>query len=334
MTNLSTTYMNLKLKSPVVAASSPLTGQFETAEQLVAAGVGAIILPSMFEEQITIDRFGMTSWSKKQNTLLPGNLKHYPDMEKHNEGIANYLSQIFHYKQSFDVPIIASLNATTPGSWVEFASLMAGAGADAVELNIYDIPTRLHPAGAELITNYRRIVQLITERVDIPVAVKISPFFASIPNAAHQFCSAGAAGITLFNRFYQPDIDLETETLAPSLTLSTVEELRLRLRWAAILYGQVDGELAITGGVKSAEDVLKAILVGAKVVTVASAILESGPEIVTTFNKGISAWLEEKGYKNLNAILGKLSMLKSPTPESITRANYIRTLGSFSEESE
>jgi len=301
---------------------------------MAEAGVGAVVLPSLFEEQLVIDRLGMGTWVKERADLLPGKLKHFPDMSNHNEGVANYLTHIFGLKQLVDVPIIASLNGASLGGWIEYASLLEGAGADALELNLFDLPTRPYPAGADLIANYRTIIHAVVEKVDIPVAVKISPFFASIPNVVMQFVEAGARGCILFNRFYQPDIDLETEELVPNLELSNSSELRLRLRWAAILYDQIAADIAITGGVHTDADLAKSILVGAQVVTIAPALLQQGIDVIKEMNDGLKAWMKRKNYRNLAAFRGKLSQEAVGEAAALVRANYIRVLDSYLPDSE
>ena len=332
MPNISTTYLGLKINSPIIAASSPLTRSPETIEQMAELGIGAVVLPSLFEEQLTIDGLGMESWVKNNKELLPGKLKHFPDMSQHNEGIANYMAQIFDLKRRLDIPIIASLNGTSLGGWLEYATLLSGAGADALELNLYDVPMRAYPDSADMVANYRSIVHTVAEKVDIPVSVKISPYFASLPNVVMQFVDAGAKGCVLFNRFYQPDVDLETEQLIPNLNLSTPEELRMRLRWTAILYDQIVADIAITGGVHSADDVAKSILTGAQVVTIASVLLDKGIGQITELNNGLVEWLDRKGYHDLKSVRGKLSQKRLGRSEALTRANYIRTIGSYADE--
>lgn len=334
MSDLSTTYLGLNLPSPIVAASSPLTADPEQVKQMEAAGIGAVVLPSLFEEQLMIDRLGMTKWAKEDHSLLPGELRHFPDMDVHNKGVTRYLTLIHTLKGVVDVPIIASLNGHSLGGWVEYASLLTGAGADALELNLYDVPVRPYPAGADLIANYRSIVSAVAEKVSVPVAVKIGPFFASIPNVVMQFVEAGAKGMVLFNRFYQPDIDLDTEKLNSKVSLSHPDELRLRLRWTGILYDRFDTDIAITGGVYTYEDVARSILVGAKVVTIASAVMTSGAGVVAEMNVGLSEWMDRKGYGQLKRFRGKLSQSRLGPGSGLTRANYIRTLGAFKEDAD
>jgi dihydroorotate dehydrogenase (fumarate) len=333
MTHLQTTYLGLDLPSPLVISSIPLTASLENIQQFAELGAGAVILPSLFEEQIQLEDAGLDWYLQNENKYpLPSILKDMPRMDKFNKGSGNYLATIYQAKKvAGDMRIIASLNGNSKGGWIRYARMMQSAGADALELNIYHLPTETYIVGSEVEGMYVRLVEAVKESVTIPVSVKLNPYFSSIPNIIHQLAEAGADGVVLFNRFYEPDFDIETETVTPNLHFSTSEELRLRLRWVAILYKQVKTSMAITGGVHTADDVIKALLAGADVAMMASAILQKGPQIITHILAQLSQWMESHGYSTVSQMQGRMSQRMVHNPGAFERANYVQVLQSYQE---
>ena len=334
MTNLQTTYLGLDLPSPLVISSIPQTGNLEIIQQFAQAGVGAVVLPSLFEEQIQLEDAGLDWYLQNENKYpLPSVLQNMPRMDKFNKGSGNYLATIYQAKKvAGDMKIMASLNGNSKGGWIRYARMMQSAGADALELNIYHLPTETYIVGSEIEGMYVRLVEAVKESVTIPVAVKLNPYFSSIPNVIHQLSEAGADGVVLFNRFYEPDFDIETETVTPNLHLSSSEELRLRLRWVAILYKQIKSSLAITGGIHTAEDLIKGVLAGADVGMMASAILQRGPAFAGQVLAEVSQWMENHGYSNISQMQGRMSQRRSRHPAAFERANYVQVLQSYKEE--
>lgn len=331
MTNLKTTYLGLDLPSPLVISSIPLTANLEQIQLMAAAGAGAVVLPSLFEEQIQLEDAGLDWYLQNQDRYpLPSILRDMPQMDKFNKGSGRYLATIYQAKQiAGDMRIIASLNGSSKGGWIRYARMMQSAGADAIELNIYHLPTETYLAGEEIEAMYVRLVQAVKESVDIPVAVKLNPYFSSLPNMVHQLSKAGADGVVLFNRFYEPDFDVETETVTPNLVLSDSHELRLRLRWAGILYKQVETNLAITGGVHTAEDIAKCLLAGADVAMMASAILQHGVSYVPTVLENLQAWMARHGYSAVSQLQGRMSQRAIHNPAVFERVNYVQVLQSY-----
>lgn len=327
MTELATKYLGLTLPSPLVASSSPLTGDLKQAQALASAGIGAIVLPSLFEEQLTLRQTGMAYYLTHNRDVLPTSLRHIPDMEGYNRGVNGYLAHIADLKDALDIPIIASLNGSSSGGWVHYARILEAAGADALELNVYYLPTDVHVTAAETETRYLELVNEVRASVAIPIAIKISPYFTAVANFAYQLVEAGADGLVLFNRFYQPDFDFDNLALVPSLSLSTPEELRLRLRWVAILHSRLQADLAITGGVHRPEDAAKAILSGARVAMMASALLRNGPEHVSTVLKGLEAWMTAHDIDSVDRMrLWGSQKHIAPNRSALERANYLQVL--------
>jgi dihydroorotate dehydrogenase (fumarate) len=314
-----------------VASSSPLTGSVDSLLKLEEAGVAAVVLPSLFEEQIEHEaievarlmEFGAESFYE----ALGG---YFPELDDYNTGPGHYLEDVAAAKDALEIPVIASLNGTTRGGWLKYAARMEEAGADAIELNVYLIPTDAYATGPDVEQRYLDLVAAVKEHISIPVAVKIGPYFSSLANTARQLVEAGADGLVLFNRFYQPDIDLENLRVVPNVQLSNSTELRLPLRWVAILRDKVPRtSLGVTSGVHTTDDVLKALLVGADVAMMASALLREGPFHAGEVLEGVAAWLEQHDYESVEQMKGSMSMASAPNPDGYIRANYMRMLTTY-----
>jgi len=329
MVDLSTRYLGFRLKNPLIASSSPLTEDLDSLRRLEEAGIAAVVLPSLFEEQITRESELLDYGLSYGEESFAEALRYFPDLQDYNMGPQGYLEHIRRVKRAISIPVIASLNGVTTGGWIRYARLIEEAGADALELNLYYLPTSPEETSQSVEEGYVRLVRDVVASVRIPVALKLSPYFSSLPYMARRFEEAGAKALVLFNRFYQPDIDLETLEVVPNLVFSSSHELRERLRWVAILYPQVHLDLAITGGVHTAEDVLKAMMVGAKAVTMASALLRHGPEYVRQLLEDIRRWMEEHEYISIEQMQGSMCRQKVANPAAYERANYMRVLSSF-----
>jgi dihydroorotate dehydrogenase (fumarate) len=327
--DLRTRYLGLELKNPLVVSACPLSGKVEMLRRLEEAGAAAAVLPSLFEEQIVHEQMEAYEYYEDPANSFGEALSYFPEVEDYNSGPDPYLRLIEEARKAVSMPIIGSLNGTSRGGWVRYAKLIQEAGADALELNVYFVAIDPHQSAADVEARYLDLVEAVRESISIPLAVKIGPYFSSLPNMAWRLMGSGADGLVLFNRFLQPDIDLETMAVTPNLVLSTSEELRLPLRWIAILRGFTDLSLAATTGVHAAEDVLKLLLAGADVTMIASALLKHGPGHLTTLLEGVRSWLEEKEYTSVEQMKGSLSQKNSPNPEAFERANYIKTLTSF-----
>lgn len=328
--NLATRYLGLDLANPIVPSASPLTRDVESLVRLEEAGAAAVVLPSLFEEQIeheTMAVHAALNFGAEISAESTGG--YFPEMDSYNTGATDYLNKLAAAKDALSIPVIASLNGTTPGGWTLYARILEEGGADALELNIYIVAADISQSGAEIELEYLRLLESVRAAVSIPLAVKIGPYFSSVGNMATRFVDAGADGLVLFNRFYQPDIDLESLNVEPNLVLSTSEEMRLVLRWMAILHGRVDASLAATTGVHTVGDVVKLVLAGADVTMLASALIRYGPDLISGLLDGVSAWLEERGYESLQQARGSLSQLASPDPKAFERSNYMRTLVEF-----
>jgi dihydroorotate dehydrogenase (fumarate) len=329
MPDLRTRYLGLELKNPLVVAACPLTGQVESLRRLEDAGAAAVVLPSLFEEQIEHDAMAIHRFYESGSESFPEALSYFPDLDNYNTGPDVYLAHISAARKAVSVPVIASLNGSSPGGWVRYARQVQEAGADALELNIYFVCTEPYITADQLESRYVDLVAAVRAVVAIPLAVKIGPFFSSLPNMVMRLQRAGADGLVLFNRFLQPDIDLETLRVVPKLTLSTSDELRLPLRWIAILRAYFDISLAATTGVHTADDVIKLLLTGADVTMVASALYRHGPAHIATLLDGVRHWLEAKEYQSVAQMKGSLSQVNAPDPAAFERANYIKTLVHF-----
>ena len=329
MVDLTTTYLGLKLNNPLVASASPLTKKLETAHQLEEAGVSAIVMYSLFEEQIIQESL------KLHEDLLRGTESYaeaptyLPEYGQYSIGPQTYLEQLSKIKASVSVPVIGSLNGVSTGGWVEYACKIQDAGADALELNLYYLPTDPNISSNELEARYLSLVSDIAAQISIPLAVKLSPFVTAIPNFAHHLVEAGAKGLVLFNRFYQPDFDLEELEVVPNLVLSNSTELRLPLRWIAILYGRVQADFALTSGVHTPEDMVKAMMAGASVAMSASALLHNGVAYAKELLDGFQTWLEDHEYESVEQMKGSMSQRAVAEPAAFERANYMRVLSSY-----
>ena len=329
MINLSTKYLGLKLKSQLVASSLPLCKDLASLRKLEDAGAGAVVLESLFEEQIMIESNDLDRNLWQSADVSAEAQGYYPDFDTYNLGPEKYLEHISEAKKALGIPVIASLNGVSKGGWIDYAKQMAQAGADALELNIYFVPTDITKSANDIEDMYLELVEAVTASVKIPVAVKIGPFFSSTGNMALKLEKAGAGGLVMFNRFYQPDFDLEALEVVPQLVLSRSNELKLRLHWVAILFGKIKADMAITGGVHTAEDVLKSMAAGAKVAMLTSALLEQGIGYLKTLETGAREWLEEHEYNSIEQMQGSLSQKNVAHPAAFERANYVKVLNSY-----
>lgn len=327
--NLVTNYLGLALRSPVVVSANPLSEKIDNIRRMEDAGAGAVVLYSLFEEQLTAQQLNLHHHLTYATESHSEALNYFPALEQYHTGPEEYLSHIRRAKAAVDIPIIASLNATTRGSWARFASLIEQAGADALELNIYYIPTDMDKIGGEVEQEYLNILRSVKSHVHLPVAVKLSPYFSNMANMARQFAENGADALVLFNRFYQPDIDLETFDVYPHVLLSAPQEMRLPLRWIAILYGHLKIDLAATSGIHSGQDVLKMIMAGANVTMMASALLSRGIDYLRTVDFDIRNWLEANEYESIAQLRGSMSQINCPSPAAFERAQYMRALTTY-----
>jgi dihydroorotate dehydrogenase (fumarate) len=327
MADLRTRYLGLELRSPLVASSSPLTGTLDGLRRLEAAGVGAVVLPSLFEEDLAEETEQVEALRATGATGAEARAGH-PDQAGYGAGPGAYLSLVTQAKQTLSVPVIASLNGVSRGGWVRYAARLEAAGADALELNIYYVSSRPGSSSSEVEWHYLDVVRAVRQAIGIPLAVKLSPYFSSLANMAGQLAEAGAGGLVLFNRFYQPDLDIETLEVRPALELSTSTELRLPLRWIAILHRRFGVSLAASTGVHSATDVAKVLLAGADVAMMTSALLRNGPDHLRRVEVGLRDWMDGHGYETVDQLRGRLSQRSIPDPATFERANYIKTLAS------
>lgn len=323
---LQTTYLGLKLKNPVMPGASPLVDQLDNVRRLEDAGAAAIVMHSLFEEQITNDQLSEFYHTENPAESFSEATTYFPRMEDYALGPDRYLEQIRKIKSMVDIPVIGSLNGTSLGGWTEQARLIEQAGADALELNVYYIATDPDEPGTSVESRTLYILQAVKDAVGIPVAVKLSPYFSSPGHFAKQLDAMGAAGLVLFNRFYQPDIDIEELEAAPRLELSNSTELRLRLRWAAILHGRIKADIAVGGGIHTVEDIIKAIMCGATVTQVVSSLLKYGPSHIGSLIQGLRHWLEDHEYESVDQMRGSMSLRNCPDPSAFERANYLRVL--------
>jgi dihydroorotate dehydrogenase (fumarate) len=329
MPDLTTRYMGLTLKNPIVPSASPLSKRVDTIRQMEDAGAAAITMYSLFEEQIDMEALALHHFIEQTIFTSAEATAYFPKAADFNRGPEGYLELIREAKAAVAVPVIGSLNGVTTGGWTGYARLIEQAGADALELNVYLIPTRTNLSSDDVENTYLEILREVKAQVKIPVAMKLSPFFSAMPNVAYRLDQAGADALVLFNRFNQPDFDLEELTVIPNLALSRPAEMRLPLRWIAILYGHINASLALTTGVHVAEDVVKAVMAGADVVNVASVLLERGIPAITELVNGLAAWMEAHEYESVAQMRGSLSQRNVAEPAAFERANYMKVLGSW-----
>jgi dihydroorotate dehydrogenase (fumarate) len=329
MIDLSTKYMGLKLRNPIVASAGPLCDSLDKICALEDHGVAAVVLPSLFEEQLNIDSESVDADLFRGSEASPESTTFLPDLLDYNLGPYGYLELIRKAKRAVSVPVIGSLNGVSPSGWIQYARDMEQAGADAIELNIYSLVSNPARTAVQVEADYYELVRIARENLTIPVAVKISHFFSAIANFACGLDAAGASAIVMFNRFYQPDLDIEELEVVPSLTLSHPSELRLRLHWVAVLYGRVRADLAITGGVHSAHDVIKGVMAGGSVTMMTSALLQNGLPHLGTVLRDLSAWMNEHEYESIAQMRGSMSQHKAPNPGAYERNNYMKVLSSY-----
>ena len=329
MVDLTSTYLGLKLKNPLVASSSPLSHKVETVRQLEEAGAAAVVLYSLFEEQIIQESLRLHEDLTRGTYQFAEAMTYLPEIGVYSIGPDAYVEHLQKVKQATQFPVIGSLNGVSTGGWIDYAQKIEQAGADALELNLYYLSTDPDLTSAELEETYLTLVRDVCERIKIPVAVKLSPFFTALPNFAKRLVSAGANGLVLFNRFYQPDFDLEELEVVPNLILSNSHELRLPLRWIAILYGRVNADLALTSGVHSATDMIKAVMAGASVSMVASELLQNGVARTGVMLSDLEAWMEEHEYVSIQQMKGSMSQQAVAEPAAFERANYMKVLSSY-----
>jgi dihydroorotate dehydrogenase (fumarate) len=327
--DLTTKYLGLTLRSPLVASASPLSGNLDGIRRLEEAGAGAIVLPSLFEEQIEHDSFEIDRVLDTGAGTFAEAMTLFPELEDYNTGPTDYLRLVARAKAMSRVPVIASLNGTSMGGWTRYARLLQEAGADALELNVYLIAADTETTAESIEDRYVELVESVRSTIDIPLAVKIGPYFTAMANMAWKLVEAGAEGLVLFNRFYQPDIDPDALEVVPHLVLSTSDESRLTVRWIALLRDQIPGSLAATTGMHTVEDVVKALLAGADVTMLASALLRRGPEYLGELEAGLIGWLREHEYASVDQLRGSMSSASVTNPSAFERANYMKTISTY-----
>lgn len=327
--NLKTKYMGLDLKNPLVASASPLGRNIDAVRKMEDLGLSALVLESLFEEQIVHEQHELDYFMSHGTESFAEALSYFPEPEVYEFGPDEYLRHISKLKEAVDIPVIASLNGVTNSGWIDYAKKMQDAGADAIELNTYYLATDTDKDSALIENNYIEVLKHVKSEVTIPVAMKLSPFFTSLGSMAKRLDDAGADALVLFNRFYQPDIDLENLDVFPNLVLSTSESMRLPMRWIAILYGKLKGSLAATSGIHSAEDVLKMLMVGADVTMLCATLLKNGIEHVGTIRSDLEKWMEENEYESVEQMKGSMSYKSVAEPAAFARANYMKVLKSY-----
>ena len=327
--DITTTYLGLPLKNPLVASASPLSRTLDGMKRLEDAGIAAIVMYSLFEEQLVHEASEVDHYLHYGTESFAEALSYFPRAEEYNLGPDEYIELIRTAKKALAIPVIGSLNGISTGGWISYAQKIAEAGADALELNVYYIPTDPLLSAAQVEQRYIDVLEAVKRSVSIPVAIKLGPFFSSLSNVAHRLDAAGADGLVLFNRFYQPDIDLENLEVTPNVILSTPQALRVPLRWIAILHGRVKASLAGTGGIHTAEDVLKILMAGADVAMMCSALLKHGPGHVATVLEDLVRWMTEKEYESVSQMKGSMSHRSVADPAAFERANYMKALNSY-----
>ena len=329
MVDLTTQYLGLKLKNPLVASASPISKKLGGVRKLEDAGVSAIVMYSLFEEQIEYESKSLDHFLNRGTESFAESITYLPEMPRYNIGPEGYLDLISQIKKQVEIPLIGSLNGVTTGGWVEYAKRIQEAGADGLELNIYNIPTDPAITAAEVEDGYVELVRAVKSQLKIPLAVKLSPFITSLPNLANRLAAAGANGLVLFNRFYQPDLDIETLEVVPNLVLSDSNEMRLPLRWVAILRGRVKADLALSTGVHTATDIIKALMAGANVAMTTSELLEHGIGRASEMLADLGKWMEEFEYDSVKKMTGSMSQQAVADPSLFERANYMKALNTY-----
>jgi dihydroorotate dehydrogenase (fumarate) len=330
MVDLTTTYLGLKLKNPLVAsAAQPISEKLETAKRLEEAGISALVMYSLFEEQIIHESLELDHYLSTGTDFSREVTSYYPQTGNFTLTPETYIEAVHKTKKALSIPVIGSLNGVSTGGWIKYARKIEEAGADALELNLYYLATDPTLTASELEESYVTLVGDVCKSIKIPVGVKLSPFLTAIPNVAQRLAKAGAKGLVLFNRFYQPDIDLETLEVVPNLVLSNSNDMRLPLRWIAILYGRVQADLALTSGVHTAEDVLKAMMAGANVAMMTSELLQNGFSRVPAILADIEKWMVDREYSSIQQMRGSLSQKSVKEPAAFERANYMKILNSY-----
>ena len=329
MTDLSTTYLGLRLKNPLVASSSPLSKKIDRARKLEDAGISAIVMYSLFEEQIIHESLELDHYLNRGSDSFAEALSYLPDGGMYSISPEKYLNNLAGMKKALHIPVIASLNGVSKGGWTSYARRMEEAGADALELNMYYIATDADMTSGDIEETQVDLVAEVKSAIKIPLAVKISPFVTSLPNFVKRLVEAGAEGIVLFNRFYQPDFDLEELEIVHSLDLSTSSDLRLPLRWISILHGKVEADFALTSGVHTYTDVLKAMMAGAKVAMMASNLLHNGEQVIGPMLNDLTTWMTEREYESIHQMQGSMSQKSVKDPAAFERANYMKVLNTF-----
>ena len=329
MVDISTKYIGLELKNPLVAASSPLTGNLEDAKHLEDAGVSAIVLPSLFEETIQHEQKQLEKYVHSQGLGHFEADSYHPVPDDYKNELDNYLDHLQRLKAELDIPVIASLNGVSNTGWIDYGKELMDAGADALELNVYYIAANHNQSGEEVEQRYLDLLKVLQQSITIPITMKLSSQFSSVSNMVKQLQAGGADGVVLFNRFYQPDIDLDTLKLKPQLELSTPTEALLRIRWIGLLRGRVDLSLAASGGFHTVESIIKALLAGADAVYLCSVLLSNGPEYCDLLLKQLSDWLIEREYESITQMQGSVSQLCAIDPASYEHSNYIDVLKSY-----
>lgn len=327
--DLTTTYLGLELRSPLVPSASPLSVEIDNVCLMEDSGAGAVVMHSLFEEQLRLELFELHHHLNYGTESFPEALTYFPEVENFRVGPEEYLNHIRQAKERVKIPIIASLNGSTVGGWTSYARQIEQAGADALELNIYYVPTDPNLTGEEIEQTYLNILRAVKAAITIPIAVKISPYFTNLASMARRLDQAGADGLVLFNRFYQPDINLDNLEVEPHVLLSTPQAMRLPLRWIAILYGHLQADLAATSGIHYAQDVIKMLMVGANVTMLCSVLLRQGIEHIHCIEKGLKQWMEQHEYESVRQMQGSMSQKNCANPSAFERAQYMRALQTY-----
>jgi len=327
--DLSTKYLGLELKNPIVPSAGPLSQSIDNIKKMEDNGAAAVVLYSLFEEQIEHEQLELDHYTSVHNESFAEALDYFPEPYEYKTGPEEYLEHIRKAKISVDIPIIASLNGKSLGGWIEYAKKIEEAGADALELNIYHLATDIQKTPQEIDNSYINIVKSVKANIKIPIAVKMHPFFSSVSHMAAELDKAGASGLLLFNRFYQPDIDLQSLEVVPNVLLSTPMDSRLPLRWIAVLYNRVNADLAATSGIYTEKDVIKMVMVGAKVTQMLSCLLKFGITHIGDVITKVKTWMEENEYESLDQMRGSMSYMNVADPSLFERANYMKVLNSY-----